>query len=123
MPPEDPEQDAVFAPPWSTLPWHLMVLMEEAVGRGWAAFSQAEAARRGVEWLDLVRSEEIKTRLAALVDQFEREGFSPGDPASAGKCRGRAQTLGGALGVLPEPRPFPGDQRALPAQELVGERA
>ena len=77
IPPEDPEQDAVFAPPWSTLPWHLMVLMEEAVGRGWAAFSQAEAARRGVEWLDLVRSDEIKTRLAALVDQFERKAFRP----------------------------------------------
>ncbi len=77
MPPEDPEQDAVFAPPWSTLPWHLMVLMEEAVGRGWAAFSQAEAARRGVEWLDLVRSDETKTRLAALVDQFERQTFRP----------------------------------------------
>ncbi len=77
MPPEDPEQDAVFAPPWSTLPWHLMVLMEDAVGRGWAAFSHAEAARRGVEWLDLVRSEEMKTRLAALVDQFERQAFRP----------------------------------------------
>jgi hypothetical protein len=77
MPPEDPEQDAVFAPPWSTLPWHLMVLMEEAVGRGWAAFSQAEAAHRGVEWLDLVRSDEIKTRLAGLVDQFERQAFRP----------------------------------------------
>ncbi len=77
MLPEDPEQDAVFAPPWSTLPWHLMVLMEEAVGRGWAAFSQAEAARRGVEWLDLVRSDEMKTRLAALVDQFERQAFRP----------------------------------------------
>jgi hypothetical protein len=77
MPPEDPEQDAVFAPPWSTLPWHLMVLMEEAVGRSWAAFSQTEAARRGVEWLDLVRSAEMKTRLAALVDQFEREAFRP----------------------------------------------
>ena len=77
IPPEDPEQDAVFAPPWSTLPWHLMVLMEEAVGRGWAAFSQAEAARRGVEWLDLVRSGEMKTRLAVLVDQFERQAFRP----------------------------------------------
>ena len=77
MPPEDPEQVAVFTPPWSTLPWHLMVLMEEAVGRGWAAFSQAEAARRGVEWLDLVRSDEIKTRLAGLVDQFERQAFRP----------------------------------------------
>jgi hypothetical protein len=77
MPPEDPEQDAIFASPWSTLPWHLMVLMEEAVERGWAAFSRAEAARRGVEWLDLVRSDEMKTRLAALVDQFERRAFRP----------------------------------------------
>jgi hypothetical protein len=77
MPPGDPEQDAIFAPPWSTLPWHLMVLMEEAVGRGWAAFSEGEVARRGIEWLDLVRSEKLKTRLAGLVDQFEREGFRP----------------------------------------------
>src|SRR5215831_8462683 len=76
-PPEDPEQDAIFAPPWSTLPWHLLVLMEEAVSRGWAAFSQAEAARRGVEWLDLVRSDTLKARLAALTDQFEQEGFRP----------------------------------------------
>ena len=77
IPPEDPEQDAVFAPPWSTLPWHLTVLMEEAVGRGWAAFSQTEAMRRGVEWLDLVRSDDLKARLAGLVDQFEREAFRP----------------------------------------------
>jgi len=77
IPPQDPEQDAVFAPPWSTLPWHLLVLMEEAVSRDWAAFSQAEAARRGVEWLDLVRSDTLKARLAALTDQFEQEGFRP----------------------------------------------
>ena len=75
--PVDPEQDAVVAPPWSTLPWHLLVLMEEAVERGWAAFSQAEAARRGVEWLDLVRSPDMNGRLAALVEQFERDGYRP----------------------------------------------
>ncbi|MEX2127038.1 MAG: hypothetical protein WD871_02190 [Xanthobacteraceae bacterium] len=75
--PEDPERDAVIAPPWSTLPWHLIVLMEEAVGRGWAAFSQAEAARRGVEWLDLVRSQQMSGRLASLVETFEREGYRP----------------------------------------------
>src|SRR6516165_1775120 len=75
--PEDPEQDAIFVPPWSTLPWHLLVLMEEAVSRGWAAFSHAEAARRGVEWLDLVRSDTMKARLAALIDQFERAEFRP----------------------------------------------
>jgi len=77
MTPGDAEQDAVFAPPWSTLPWHLMVLMEEAVGRGWAAFSQPEAARRGVEWLDLVRSPRLNEKLAALVEAFARDGFRP----------------------------------------------
>lgn len=77
MPPGDAEQDAVFAPPWSTLPWHLTVLMEEAVASGWAAFSREEAARLGVEWLDLVRSDALKTRLLGLVDRFEREGFRP----------------------------------------------
>jgi len=76
-PPFEPEQDAVVAPPWSTLPWHLTVLMEEAVSRGLAAFSQAEAARRGVEWLDLVRSEPMKRQLAALVATFEYEGYRP----------------------------------------------
>jgi hypothetical protein len=75
--PIDPEQDAIVAPPWSTLPWHLMVLMEEAVERGWAAFSQAAAQRRGVDWLDLVRSEDTNKRLAALVEGFERDGYRP----------------------------------------------
>src|SRR5260370_10679940 len=79
VPPVDPEQDAVIAPPWSTLPWHLLVLMEEAVDRGWAAFSQSEARRRGVDWLDLVRSEPSNARLADLLDKFEREGYRP-DP-------------------------------------------
>src|SRR6185295_10970902 len=75
--PIDPEQDAAIAPPWSTLPWHLIVLMEEAVERGLAAFSESEASRRGVPWLDLVRSRELKEQLAALVDTFAREGYRP----------------------------------------------
>ena len=53
--PGDETQLAALAPPWSTVPWHLMVLMEEAVTRGYAAFSQEEAARRRIPWLDLVR--------------------------------------------------------------------
>jgi hypothetical protein len=77
MPAGNTEQDAVFAPPWSTLPWHLMVLMEEAVGRGWAAFSQAEAARRRVPWLDLVRDAALKEQLADLTGRFERDGYRP----------------------------------------------
>jgi hypothetical protein len=80
--PIDPEQDAVVAAPWSTLPWHLIVLMEEAVERGWAAFSQAAAQRRGVDWLDLVRSPAMNARLTGLVDTFEREGYRPDRLAS-----------------------------------------
>jgi len=79
VPPVEAEQDAVIAPPWSTLPWHLLVLMEEAVDRGWVAFSQSEARRRGVDWLDLVRSDATKERLASLLESFEREGYRP-DP-------------------------------------------
>ncbi len=77
IPPGEPEQDAVFAPPWSTIPWHLLVLMEEAASRDWAAFSRVEASRRGVDWLDLVRSETLKSSLARLVGQFEQEGYRP----------------------------------------------
>ncbi len=76
-PPIDPEQDAAIAPPWSTLPWHVIVLMEEAVTRSLAAFSQGEAARRGVPWLDLARTPELSRRLIALVEGFTREGYRP----------------------------------------------
>jgi hypothetical protein len=76
-PPSDPAWSALLAPPWSTLPWTLLALMEEAVVRGWAAFSAEEAARRGVPWLDLVRSPELAGKLAALVEQFAREAFRP----------------------------------------------
>jgi hypothetical protein len=75
--PEDAERDAVVEPPWSTLPWHLIALMEEAVARGWGAFSKGEATRRGVAWLDLVRSEQINAQLASLVETFEHERFRP----------------------------------------------
>ncbi len=77
VPPGEAEQDAAFAPPWSTLPWHLVVLMEEAVGRGWAAFSKDEAARRGIAWLDLVRDAALQARLTGLVEEFAREGYRP----------------------------------------------
>ncbi|HEY7242285.1 MAG TPA: hypothetical protein VH678_00185 [Xanthobacteraceae bacterium] len=77
--PLDPEQDAVVAPPWGTVPWHLLVLMEEAATRGWAAFSEVEARRRGIEWLDLARSQSLNSRLAALVETFKREGYRPNE--------------------------------------------
>ena len=92
-PPLEPEQDAIAAPPWSTLPWHLLVLMEEAVERGWAAFSQAEADRRGVAWLDLVRSEGMNKQLVALVEAVRAGRLPSRSPAVAGERGGRAQAL------------------------------
>jgi hypothetical protein len=73
----DPQQTAAAAPPWGSLPWHLTALMEEAVARGYAAFSQAEATRRGVAWLDLVRDPALHARLAALAEEFERAAYVP----------------------------------------------
>jgi len=73
----DAEWNAVVAPPWSTLPWHLVVLMEHAVERGWAAFSQGEAQRHHVPWLDLVRDRVLTAKLAALAAEFARDGFRP----------------------------------------------
>ena len=74
--PDFPHLVAV-APPWSTLPWHLMVLMEAAVQRGFAAFSAAEAEHRGLPWLDLVRDQRLKDQLSALVADFEVQGYRP----------------------------------------------
>ncbi|MFQ6023529.1 MAG: hypothetical protein ACE5NW_12485 [Acidiferrobacterales bacterium] len=73
----DAAQVAVLAPPWSTVPWHLLVLMEQAVERGVAAFSKEEAVRQGVDWLDLARNRALQTKLNKLIDEFERDGYRP----------------------------------------------
>jgi hypothetical protein len=75
--PDQPDWNAVVAPPWSTVPWHVLALLEEAVTRGWAAFSESEAVRRGVPWLDLVRSQETTAKLASLLPELERTAFRP----------------------------------------------
>ncbi len=73
----DPWEEASIAPPWSTLPWEVIVLMEEAVRRGIAAFTEGEARRRGVPWLDLVRDKETGKRLAVLVENLRLEAYRP----------------------------------------------
>ncbi len=73
----DNEALAVLAPPWSALPWPVLALMEEAVKRGLAAFSPAEAKRRGVPWLDLARDAKTKAVLAALVETFAAQAYIP----------------------------------------------
>ena len=93
----DPQQVAAVAPPWSTLPWHLMVLMEEAVVRGHAAFSRSEAERRNVPWLDLVRDPALHETLRGLIGGFEAAGYRPAalrDLVGEDEARGRWRALG-----------------------------
>jgi len=92
----DAWEAAAVAPPWSTLPWELIVLMEEAADRGIAAFSESEAQLRGIPWLDLVRDEAAGKRLSALVDEFRTQAFRPGalrDLVSADEARERWSAL------------------------------
>ncbi|MBI1986033.1 MAG: hypothetical protein HYS64_05025 [Rhodospirillales bacterium] len=73
----NPGRAAVVAPPWSPVPWHVMALMEEAVSSGMAAFSEAEARRLGLPWLDLVRDKALTEKLKPLVEKFAADGFVP----------------------------------------------
>lgn len=73
----DPRQMADLAPPWSSVPWQVLVLMEEAVRRGFAAFSEEEAKRRGIAWLDLARDAALQEKLKPLIEEFQREGYRP----------------------------------------------
>jgi hypothetical protein len=73
----EPQQLAPVAPPWSTVPWHALALMEEAVSRNLAAFSADEAKRRRVPWLDLVRDARLAPRLTALLEELEGQAFVP----------------------------------------------
>jgi hypothetical protein len=73
----DPAVAFALVAPWSAVPWELLTLMDEVVARGWATFSEAEAQRRGVPWLDLVRDPRAKARLATLAQDLERRAFVP----------------------------------------------
>ena len=75
--PAEPAESPAIAPPWSPVPWQLIVLMEEAVTRGLAAFSEDEARRRGVPWLDLARDRKLVDALGAIAESFERRSYVP----------------------------------------------
>ena len=94
--PGDEGQVAALAPPWSTLPWHLLVLMEEAVSRGHAAFSEEAARRRGVPWLDLARDAALLAKLRALIADLERQAYRPA-PLQELVSEGEAHTRWRAL--------------------------
>jgi hypothetical protein len=73
----DEQESALFAPPWSSAPWHVLALLEAAVERGIGAFSRQEAERRGVPWLELVRDPAQREKLRALVKEFAGADHRP----------------------------------------------
>lgn len=92
----DPLQVAALAPPWSSLPWHVIALMEEAVTRGVAAFSQQDAKRRSIAWMDLARDQKLKEALASLVEELGQRSYVPEALkgfVSAGEARERWNAL------------------------------
>jgi hypothetical protein len=93
----DEHRNPLIAPPWGAVPWHLLALMDAAVARGLAAFSEGEARRRSLPWLDLVRDRDQFTALRALITEFAASGHRPpalGDLVSPAEATARWQALG-----------------------------
>jgi hypothetical protein len=87
---------ASVAPPWSTLPWHLLALLEEGARRGYFAFSPAAAARRSVPELDPVRNAALVRRLADVARELEERAFVPpalAQRVTADEARARYRAL------------------------------
>jgi len=87
---------AVVAPPWSTLPWHLLALLEEGARRGHFVFSAEAAARRGLPELDPVRNAALVRRLVELARELEERAYIPPALApfvSAEEARARYRRL------------------------------
>lgn len=87
---------ATAAPPWSTLPWHLLALLEEGARRGYLAFGAAAAERRGVPELDPVRNATLVGQLAGLARELEERAYVPPALAryvSADEARARYRRL------------------------------
>jgi hypothetical protein len=58
---------ATVAPPWTTLPWHLLALLEEGARRGYFKLSEA----------DPVRDAAIVQRLGVLARELEERAYVP----------------------------------------------
>ncbi|MHB8730207.1 MAG: hypothetical protein ACYDAB_00240 [bacterium] len=67
----------LVAMPWSTVPWHVLALIDEAARRGIGALSPEAARALGTPALDLVRSPAQEARLSRLVDEFASSGYVP----------------------------------------------
>ena len=69
------------------MPWHVLALMEEAVGRGLGAFSEREARAAACRWLDLARDAKTGAALGALVGEFARAELRARGAEAAGDGR------------------------------------
>lgn len=67
----------LVAMPWSTVPWHVLALIDEAARRGIGTLSPEAAQALGTPALDLVRSPAQEARLAALVGEFASSEYVP----------------------------------------------
>jgi len=74
-----PDKHEVIAriPPWTSIPWELLALMEEVVKSGEAAFSKEEAERKGVVWLDLTRGPSLEILEKKLRELSEKNYIPP----------------------------------------------
>jgi hypothetical protein len=87
---------AAVAPPWSTLPWHLLALFEEGVRRRHFVLSAQAAARGGLPELDPVRNAAVVRRLEELARELEERAYVPAALAthvSAEDARARYRRL------------------------------
>jgi hypothetical protein len=92
----DPSEAAAVAPPWTTLPWHLVALLEESARRGQFAFSAPGAARRSLPELDAVRNAALVKQLAEVLRELEERAYVPPALArsvSASEARERYRKL------------------------------
>ena len=78
-----PADTALIAPPWTTVPWPVLALAEEAVARNLAAFSSESARAKGVPWLDLVRDRALGPHLRTILDDLALQRHVP--PALVGR--------------------------------------
>ena len=87
---------ASIAPPWSTLPWHLLALLEEGARRRHFVLSAQAAARGGPPELDPVRDATVVRRLDELARELEERAYVPAALASyvgAEEARARYRRL------------------------------
>ncbi len=72
----DETEIASWVTPWSSVPWELMVSMEQAVIDGKVSFSRSGAVSKSVNWLSLIVPNDAEVIKQYLID-FKQSGYVP----------------------------------------------